>query len=169
MKNTLTRFKLIIGHSSFRVGDRWYRTKGFYHIHVFPGGEKLMAGTSKWKATHVSGYGVAGTIVPFDEIEEVSYRYRPDHRKHDLYGWKRVTGMKLPYKEIKVIPEDMTKDEWDTQWMDKILDKAIPSKTLGNKYLWWFDWYFGYFLMKPGKYIKYMKNTYGENYHIKPK
>ena len=168
MKRFIIRMSLIIGHSSFRIKDQWYRTTGFFYIHVFPGGEKLMSGVSKFRATHVSGYGVSGTIVPFTDIEEIRYSYRPFHRKHDMKGWKRLSVEKVQYRDIKGIPEDMTKDDWDNEWIDRILDRATPGCS-GNKYLWWFDHNIGVFLMKPWKYDRYMENTYGPNYHTKPK
>lgn len=115
---------LIINKTTFEHHGSTYRLTGFYFVYKTSDNERFFAKVKLEDANSISGVGVAGCIVP---IEEVKFLRRIS--KYPAEKYKSVERIETEkYEFLKSLPKGLTSNQLQDKQMDAIFDKFLPNK-----------------------------------------
>jgi hypothetical protein len=130
MKALLNKLFCFRAFSSFEYGSEKsvvkhdYRVTGFYYVYTTSDNQRHYMDVPKWKANCVAGYGVAGVIVPFDQIKLTGFKIK---RRWHFFKVDRVHRNWLikqsrdKYKLFKSFPKGLSSQEIDDRVIDNIM------------------------------------------------
>jgi hypothetical protein len=112
--------------TTFSYGNNTYRLSGYYFAYVTSNGEQLLARVKKLQANAVSGSGIAGCIVPIDQIEFLGRLSKhPGNGGRDA---ERIKQDRSKYKFLKSLPKGLTSDVVSEMHIDKLMDDMFAGE-----------------------------------------
>jgi hypothetical protein len=131
MKTLFIKLLLLIGHSGFKYRSGYYRTTGFYYVYKCSDNNSYYhyAACSRWRATHVSGYGVCGVMAEISGVYSVRWTLSKGHRVYDLRNYLHAVARdKDKLKILKSLPKGLTEAKYDEIMLEKVM--AMFTKSL---------------------------------------
>jgi hypothetical protein len=136
MRKFLNKLFCFRAFSSFEYGSEKsvvkhdYRVTGFIYVYTTSDNQKHYIHVPKWKANCVSGYGICGVIVPFNQIRLTEFKIK---KRWHFFKVDRVHTNwlieqdKEKYKFYKSLPEGLSSKEIQDITIDQIMKKLCPE------------------------------------------
>jgi hypothetical protein len=131
---------LPVGLAGFKAeafGMSYYRVTGFYYVYQPIDGDRLIVECLWWNSTHIGGAGVAGTILPYDEVTFTGWKFRRWRLfKRWLYKLIRTKAEyrrfddrinRNRYKFLKSLPKGMTTEAISEIGIKRAVDRAMKK------------------------------------------
>lgn len=130
MNSFFTKLFCFRAFSSFERKDdvnvkHGFRVTGFYWVYEIEDGQDFYCKVPKRLATHVSGTGVCGIMLPFDKIKLTGFNIKKRwffRKGNKRYIKSLVKQDKSKYKMIKKFPKGLTSEEFEKMRIDVAIE-----------------------------------------------
>jgi hypothetical protein len=136
MNALLNKLLCFRAFSSFEYGSEksvvkhGYRVTGFYWVYTTTDGQNIYINVHKRLATHVSGYGICGVIVPFDKIKltkiKIAKRWFFRTSDRTYINWL-IKQDKRKYEMYKLIPKGLNSKQLSHIVIDMAVESAMKN------------------------------------------